>query len=151
VTATPHLLSSGCERDGGRRLKCGPLASRRCSAQKATARAARTSRYHKIGHHGAAIERLFVDLFLEAHKAPPRQIIFDLDATDDPLHGRQEARFFHGYYGCYCYLPLYVFCGSQLLAAKLSRSNIDASAGALEEVARMVAQIRARWPRVEIA
>jgi len=108
------------------------------------------SRYHKIGHDGAAIERLFIDLFLEAHKAPPRQIVLDLDATDDPLHGHQEGRFFHGYYDCHCYLPLYVFCGSQLLAAKLRRSNIDASAGAVEEIARIVAQIRAHWPRVEI-
>jgi hypothetical protein len=108
------------------------------------------SRYHKIGHDGAAIERLFVELFLESHKTAPRQIVLDLDATDDPLHGHQEGRFFHGYYDCYCYLPLYVFCGSQLLAAKLRRSNIDASAGAVEEVARIIAQIRARWPRIEI-
>jgi len=108
------------------------------------------SRYHKIGHDGAAIERLFVDLFLEAHKAPPGQIILDLDATDDPLHGHQEGRFFHGYYDCYCYLPLYVFCGRHLLAAKLRRSDIDASAGATDEVARIVGQIRARWLRVKI-
>ena len=70
---------------------------------------------------------LFVDLFLEAHSSPPPQIILDLDATDDPLHGHQEGRFFHGYYDCYCYLPLYIFCGRHLLAAKLRRSNIDAS------------------------
>ena len=108
------------------------------------------SRYHKIGHDAAAIEGLFVDLFLEAHKTPPERIVLDLDATDDPLHGHQEGRFFHGYYDCYCYLPLYVFCGRHLLAAKLRRSNIDASAGAVEEVARIVGQIRARWPRVEI-
>jgi Transposase DDE domain group 1 len=108
------------------------------------------SRYHKIGHDAAAIEGLFVALFLEAHKTPLERIILDLDATDDPLHGHQEGRFFHGYYDCYCYLPLYVFCGRHLLAAKLRRSNIDASAGAVEEVARIVAQIRARWPKVEI-
>jgi hypothetical protein len=107
-------------------------------------------RYHKIGHDPVAIEGLLVDLFLEAHKTPPREIILDLDATDDPLHGHQEGRFFHGYYDCYCYLPLYVFCGRHLLAAKLRRSNIDASAGATEEVARIVGQIRARWPRVKI-
>ena len=76
--------------------------------------------------------------------------MLDLDATDDPLHGHQEGRFFHGYYDCYCYLPLYVFCGRHLLAAKLRRSNIDASAGAVEEMARIVAQIRRRWPRVRI-
>ncbi len=72
-----------------------------------------------------------VDLFLESQVKAPTQIILDLDATDDPLHGQQEGRFFHGYYDCYCYLPLYVFCGRHLLAAKLRRSNIDASAGAV--------------------
>ncbi len=107
-------------------------------------------RYHKIGHDPSAIEGLFVDLFLEAHKTPPERLVLDLDATDDPVHGHQEGRFFHGYYDCYCYLPLYVFCGRHLLAAKLRRSNIDASAGSVEEVARIVAQIRARWPRVRI-
>ena len=95
-------------------------------------------------------QALFVDLFLEAHKVPPKQIILDLDATDDPLHGHQEGRFFHGYYDCYCYLPLYIFCGRHLLAAKLRRSNIDGAAGAVEEMARIVGQIRRRWPRVRI-
>ena len=107
-------------------------------------------RYRRIGHDPAAIEDLFVDLFLEAHAKAPERIVLDLDATDDPIHGHQEGRFFHGYYDCHCYLPLYVFCGDHLLAAKLRRSNIDASAGALEEVERIVARIRARWPRVEI-
>jgi Transposase DDE domain group 1 len=109
-----------------------------------------SSRYHKISHAADAIERLFVTLFLEAHAMPPRRIILDLDATDDPLHGHQEGRFFHGYYDCYCYLPLYIFCGRHLLAAKLRRSNIDAAAGAVEETARIVAQIRERWPDVQI-
>ena len=108
------------------------------------------TRYAKISASGAAVETLFVDLFLEAHKKPPRQIILDLDATDDPLHGHQEGRFFHGYHDCYCYLPLYIFSGRHLLVAKLRRSNIDASAGAVEEVARVVAQIRQRWPWVRI-
>jgi hypothetical protein len=108
------------------------------------------SRYHKIGHDAAAIEDLFVELFLQAYKAAPQEIVLDLDATHDPLHGHQEGRFFHGYYDCYCYLPLYVFCGRHLLAAKLRRSNIDASAGAVAEVERIVGQIRARWPRVAI-
>lgn len=108
------------------------------------------SRYHKISHDTVAIEALFVTLFLEAHTTPPERIILDLDATDDPLHGHQEGRFFHGYYDCYCYLPLYIFCGRHLLAAKLRRSNIDASAGAKEEIARIVAQLRKRWPQVEI-
>jgi Transposase DDE domain group 1 len=132
-----------------RRKNCAPLAGKSTLNRLEHAPLA-PSCYHKIGHDGAAIEGLFVDLFLEAHKTPPGEIILDLDATDDPLHGHQEGRFFHGYYDCYCYLPLYVFCGKQLLAAKLRRSNIDASAGAVEEVARIVAQIRARWPRVKI-
>ena len=96
------------------------------------------------------IETLLVDLFLEAHRRAPKQIILDLDATDDPLHGHQEGRFFHGYYDCYCYLPLYVFCGRQLLAAKLRKADVDASAGVLEEIARIVARIRASWPNVRI-
>ena len=107
-------------------------------------------RYHRIGHDPRAIEDLFVDLFLEAHDKAPARITLDLDATDDPIHGNQEGRFFHGYYDGYCYLPLYIFCGDHLLAAKLRRANIDASAGAVEEVARIVARIRAAWPRVKI-
>ncbi|HEX6015632.1 MAG TPA: IS1380 family transposase [Geminicoccaceae bacterium] len=132
-----------------KRRDCAPLAGKSTLNRLEHAPSA-PDRYHKIGHDAAAIEGLFVALFLEVHKTPPHQIILDLDATDDPLHGHQEGRFFHGYYDCYCYLPLYVFCGRNLLAAKLRRSNIDASAGALEEVARIVGQIRARWPRVKI-
>jgi hypothetical protein len=108
------------------------------------------TRYHKISHEAAAIEALLVEVFLEAHAAAPEEIVLDLDATDDPLHGAQEGRFFHGYYGHYCYLPLYVFCGRHLLAAKLRPANIDAAAGAVEEVARIVGQIRARWPATRI-
>jgi hypothetical protein len=108
------------------------------------------SRYAKLAADADAIETLFVDLFLDAHKTAPAQITLDLDATDDPLHGHQEGRFFHGYYDCYCYLPLYVFCGRHLLAAKLRRSDIDGSAGAVEEIDRIVALIRRRWPRVRI-
>jgi hypothetical protein len=131
------------------RADCAPLAGKSTLNRLELGRAEPT-RYHKISHDAAAIERLFVDLFLEAHQRAPEQIILDLDATDDPLHGHQEGRFFHGYYDCYCYLPLYIFCGRHLLAAKLRRSNIDGAAGATEEVARIVAQIRWRWPRVRI-
>ena len=108
------------------------------------------TRYHKIGHDAGAMEDLFVDLYLEAHERAPQRIILDLDATDDPIHGHQEGRFFHGYYDGYCYLPLYIFAGRHLLAAKLRRSNIDASAGSIEEVERIVARIRDRWPRANI-
>ena len=133
-----------------RRPDCAPLAGKSTLNRLEHAPAGEPTRYHKIGHDAAAIERLFVDLFLDADAMPPAEIVLDLDATDDPLHGSQEGRFFHGYYGCYCYLPLYVFCGDQLLAAKLRRANIDASAGAVAEVERIVAQIRARWPQVRI-
>jgi hypothetical protein len=132
-----------------KREVCAPLAGKSTLNRLEHAPAA-PSRYHKIGHDGAAIERLFVDLFVEAYKTPPKEIILDLDATDDPLHGHQEGRFFHGYYDCYCYLPLYVFCGRHLLAAKLRRSNIDAAAGAKDEMERIITQIQARWPRVKI-
>ena len=131
------------------RSDCAPVAGKSTLNRLELSRETAT-RYHKISHEPSAIEALFVDLFLEAHARPPKQIVLDLDATDDPLHGHQEGRFFHGYYDCYCYLPLYVFCGRHLLAAKLRPSNIDGSAGAVEEVARIIAQIRARWPRTRI-
>ena len=127
-----------------------PLAGKSTLNRLEHAPAEAVTRYHRIGHDAAAIEAVFVDLFLDAHARPTKQIILDLDATDDPIHGHQEGRFIHGYYDCYCYLPLYIFCGRHLLAATLGRSNIDASAGAEEEVARIVGQIRARWPRVRI-
>jgi hypothetical protein len=132
-----------------RRSDCAALAGK-STLNRLELSQAEPTQYHRISHDGAAIEALFVDLFLDAHGRAPEQIILDLDATDDPLHGHQEGRFFHGYYDCFCYLPLYVFCGRHLLAAKLRRSNIDASAGAVEEVARIVARIRKRWPRARI-
>ena len=132
-----------------RRGDCAPVAGKSTLNRLELSRN-EPSRYHKIAHDTAAIEALPVTLFLEAHTRPPAQIILDLDATDDPLHGHQEGRFFHGYYDCYCYLPLYVFCGRHLLAAKLRPSDIDASAGSVAEVERLVRQIRARWPFVRI-
>jgi hypothetical protein len=145
------VLGALAGRLASRHPRCAPLAGKSTlnRLEHAPAEAGPT-RYHKITHDGAAIERLYVELFLEAHARPPKRLVLDLDATDDPLHGHQEGRFFHGYYDCYCYLPLYVFCGRHLLAAKLRRANIDASAGAVEEVERIVGQIRARWPRVRI-
>jgi hypothetical protein len=107
-------------------------------------------RYHKITYSSQELDALLVEIFLEAHARPPQQIVLDLDVTDMPLHGRQEARFFHGYYGHYCYLPLYIFCGEHLLCARLRPSNQDASAGSVEEVQRLVSQIRRRWPHVRI-
>ena len=133
-----------------RRRRCAALAGKSTLNRLEHAPSSGAGRDHKIGHDPAAIEALLVDVFLEAHDSPPKEIVLDLDATDDPIHGEQEGRFFHGDYGGYCYLPLYVFCGRHLLAARLRRSNIDASAGSVEEVARIVAQIRARWPEVAV-
>jgi hypothetical protein len=108
------------------------------------------SLYHKILPDSAAIERLFVELFLDSYAHAPSEIVLDLDATDAPLHGEQEDRFFHGYYDHYCYLPLYIFCGKQLLCAKLRPANIDGSARAIEELERIIGQIRASWPQTRI-
>lgn len=110
------------------------------------------SRYKKISYDEQKCQRLLVDHFLHCYKGgkAPRQIVLDLDATDDPLHGNQEGRFYHGFFRCYCYLPLYVFCGDYLLGAKLRPSDIDAPAGADVELARIVAQIREAWPKVKI-
>jgi len=132
-----------------RRPRCAPLAGKSTLNRLEHAPVV-GHRYRKIAHDPAAIEHLFVDLFLDAHTKAPARITLDLDATDDPIHGRQEGRFFHGYYDGYCYLPLYVFCGEHLLAAKLRRSNIDASAGSVEEMARIIGRIRERWPDVRI-
>jgi hypothetical protein len=132
-----------------RRADCAPVAGK-STLNRLELSQAEPSRYHKIAYDQVRIEHLFVDLFVEAQAAPPAQIILDLDATDDPLHGHQEGRFFHGYYDNYCYLPLYIFCGRHLLAAKLRPSNIDASAGSVEEVSRIVVRIRQRWPQVRI-
>ncbi|MCC5619674.1 IS1380 family transposase [Nostoc sp. CHAB 5836] len=108
------------------------------------------SRYHKIGHCPSKIESLFVDIFLESYVKEPRQIILDLDVTDDLVHGTQEQVFFNTYYAGYCYAPLYIFCGKHLLAAKLRPSNIDPASGALEELQRVIQQIRQQWKNVEI-
>jgi hypothetical protein len=108
------------------------------------------SKYHRIDCNGAQVDALLVDLFLEAHRRAPRQIVLDLDNTDIPLHGMQEGRFYHGYYQEHCYLPLYVFCGRHLLLARQRRAHVAGSDGAVEEMARIVAQIRRRWPRVRI-
>ena len=107
-------------------------------------------RYHKITYSSAALDELLVEVFLDSYGQAPAQIVLDLDVTDTPLHGEQEARFFHAYYGHYCYLPLYVFCGEHLLCARLRPSNQDASAGSVAEVERIVRQVRCRWPYVRI-
>jgi len=108
------------------------------------------SRYSKITYWRDAVDELLVNVFLEAHAAPPEEVVIDLDTTDVELHGGQEGRFFHGYYDEYCYLPLYIFCGEHLLGVRLRSANIDASAGSVREIARIVEQIRQHWPQVRI-
>jgi hypothetical protein len=110
----------------------------------------RRERYHKISYSGEALDALLVEIFLESQDEPPEEIVLDLDVTDTPLHGGQEARFFHGYYGHYCYLPLYIFCGEHLLCARLRPANQDASAGSVAEAERIVRQIRGHWRSVRI-
>ncbi len=114
------------------------------------ARASAKSRYKKIAARHGKIDEFFVETFLELTGAAPAEVVLDLDATDDPLHGHQLGRFFHGYYDGYCYLPLYIFCGEHLLCAKLRPADIDGSAGALKQVARITEQLRRRWPLVKI-
>ena len=107
-------------------------------------------RYKKITFWKEGLDELLVQVFLESHRSAPEQIVLDVDTTDLPLHGKQEGRFFHGYYDPYCYLPLYVFCGDHVLCARLREANHDACFGCLAEIRRIVAQIRAAWPGVKI-
>jgi len=110
----------------------------------------RNSRYKKVVYHPQRIEDLFVDVFLDSFATAPKEIVLDFDATDDPVHGDQEGKFYHGYYRCYCYLPLYVTCGDHLLVAKLRTSNRDGADGSTEVLASLVERIRERWPEVRI-
>ena len=143
------VLATLCGKLTPRRSDCAPLAGKSTLNRLELSRP-EPDRYHRISADLAAIAALPVELFLAAHSTPPAQIVLDLDATDDPLHGHQEGRFFHGYYDCYCYLPLYIFCGRHLLCAKLRQSNIDASAGAIDAISRIVGQIRKAWPNVRV-
>ncbi len=108
------------------------------------------SRYKKVVARPLAMDDLLVDLFLEAYDSAPEEIIVDVDASDDPLHGHQEGRYFHGYYRHYCYLPLYIFCGEQLLGARLRTADQDGAAGSQEELARIIERIRLSWPQTRI-
>jgi hypothetical protein len=112
--------------------------------------AGENDRYKKITFWKEAVDSLLVKVFVESHGQAPSQIILDVDTTDLPLHGKQEGRFFHGYYDNYCYLPLYIFCGDHVLCARLREANHDAAFGSLMEIQRIVEQIRAAWPEVKI-
>lgn len=145
-----------------KREACAPLAGKSTLNRLELSLRGQTTRYCKIGHDAEAIAELFVDLFLESYGAdagghqkrrarkPPKRITLDMDATHDPIHGMQEGRAFSAFYDCYCYLPLYVFCGRHLLCARLRSVDKDAADGAVEELARIVAHIRSRWPKVKI-
>ena len=136
----------------GKRETGEPLASAStlCRLERTPQAGVERERYCKVRYDADAIDGLLVELFLESQEEAPAELVLDLDVTDTPLHGQQEGRFFHGYYDAYCYLPLYVFCGDQLLGVRLREANQDASAGCLREVERIVGQIRARWPEVRI-
>ena len=133
-----------------KRADCATLAGKSTLNRLEHGLKGKASRYHKLEVEETALEKVFLDIYVAAHKTPPKRVVLDLDATDDPLHGNQEGRFYHGYYRGYCYLPLYIFDGRHLLVAKLRPANIDAAAGAKEEVARIVAHVRKAWPDVEI-
>ena len=108
------------------------------------------SRYKKIVADGAAIDCLMVDLFIESYPSAPPEVVLDVDATDDPLYGNQEGKYFHGYYAEYCYLPLYIFSGEHLLCARLRQANEDPASGVLQELERIVKKLREAWPEVRI-
>ena len=135
------------EQDRGNPLAASSTLNR---LELSTPECAPADRYKKIAADPDAFDRLLVDLFIESQRKPPRELWLDLDATDDPLHGHQEGRFFHGYYRGYCYLPLYIFCGEHLLCARLRPSNQDGAAGSVDELERIIAQIRGRWPKTRI-
>ena len=150
-------LATGCddvigeqrvrERDRGHALAASSTLNRLELGEPETAD---SDRYKRIVADGGKIDSLLVDLFLDSQRRPPQQVVLDLDVTDDAVHGNQEGRFFHGYYGHYCYLPLYITCGEHVLRCRLRRADGDPSDGAVEELATVVAQIRERWPDTKI-
>ena len=149
------LLSGKQDLEGKRRRRrdCGKAGAGKSTLNRlegTPASADAQSRYKKIVLNTSAADRLLTSLFVQSQPRQPKRIVLDLDATDDALHGHEEGRFFHGYYGHYCYLPLYIFAGEQLLCARLRAANIDAAAGSLKEVQRIVEQLRQVWPEVEI-
>jgi Transposase DDE domain group 1 len=143
----PHGHDRLRERDRGKALAGKSTLNR---LELTPVRAGPGSRYKKVVAHLDAVQAFFVDAFLAQYLVPPERIVLDVDATDNPLHGHQLGRFFHGYYDEYCYLPLYIFCGDHPLLALLRPSDIDASAGLLKHLVRIVAHLRRHWPRVRI-
>lgn len=127
-----------------------PALAGKSTLQRLENGALKPTRYHRLLHDPERVAEIFLDVFLEQTPQPPELCILDFDATDMPLHGDQEGRFYHGYYGNYCYLPLYVFCGQDLLCATLRQANQDAAAGALDELKRLVLRLRQHWPHVKL-
>lgn len=141
------LLAAVCGRSEG--ALAGKSTLSRLELTKRGASAA--TRYEKIEIIEDRVDQLLVDAFLEAESpAPPGLVVLDVDASDVPLHGRQEGRFFHGYYDEHCYLPLYVFAGEHLLLARLRTADRDAAAGVVDELKAIVARLRRKWPHVKI-
>jgi hypothetical protein len=138
-----------CARDQGTAL-AGKSTLNRLELGGEKWEAEKPERYKKIVMEEARVDQVLVDIFLQAHEEPPAEIVLDVDATDIPLYGEQEERFFHGYYGHYCYLPLYIVCGQHVLGARLRASNQDGAAGCVEELERVIGQIRKAWPQVRI-
>jgi hypothetical protein len=144
----PLLAALAGKSDPGRKPLAAPATLHRLELSHPDL--AEGDRYCRIGLDQEAVDHLLIDLFLEAHDEPPAEVILDLDATDDPIHGRQQGRFFHGYYNCYCYLPLYIFAGDHLLCARLRTAAQDGAAGSVEELERIVGRIREAWPETRI-
>lgn len=136
--------------ESNQRVLAGKSTINRLEYCPETIRNQESSRYHKIESNPEEIERAFVDIFLDSYKKPPRQIVLDMDVTDDQVHGNQEGAFFNKYYGGICYAPLYIFCGHHLLVAKLRSSNVDPAEGALEELQRVIGLIRKKWKETHI-
>ena len=142
--------SNRAAREAGRALAAHSTLDRLELTPEAVNWSDRKRRYYKLVHHAEQVEDFFVDVFLESFEEVPEEIVLDFDPTDILLHGEQEGRFFHGYYRDYCYLPMYVFCGNQFVAARLRTSNRDASDGALELFGYLVERIRAAFPNTRI-
>jgi len=153
-----RLLALLCERDDvtGEFRRRGSDRGKPLAGKSTLNRLERTplegpkGRYKKTVADPEGMDALLLEVFVEAHPEPPEEVILDVDATDDPLHGKQEGRYFHGYYKRYCYLPLYVFCGDHLLCARLRTSDRGPAHGVVTELERIVRRLREAWPQVRI-
>ena len=143
------LLSGKLE---GHRKDCAPLAGKSTLNRLEQApHGGEPGRYHRIGHDPDALQAVLLESFIDAWgDGRPARLVLDIDSTDDAVHGRQEGRFFHGYYGHYCFLPLYIVCGGRPLFARLRPGNADPAAGVTGPLGRIVERLRQRWPGLKI-